>query len=103
VSELSLVEKILALFFDLHDVHRQAADHALMVPFADAALPILGSTELTVFKMRFSRPKDWVDIQAMFDAGSLDVGAITSTYGRIMGADDVALGRLHDLARAHGA
>ncbi len=42
------------LFFDLHEIHQQAADHVRRVPFAGTELPVLGSTELTVFKMMFS-------------------------------------------------
>ena len=91
------------LFFDLDDVHRQAAANARVVPFARTEIPILGSTELTVFKMRFSRSKDWVDIEAMLEADSVDVAAVEVAYARIMGADDAGLVRLHQLADAANA
>ncbi len=91
------------LFFDLHEIHQQAADHVRRVPFAGTELPVLGSTELTVFKMMFSRPKDWVDIEAMLEAESIDVAAVDAAYTLVMGPDDERLVRFHDLARAHGA
>jgi hypothetical protein len=91
------------LFFDQHDVHRQAADHTLTVPFADTELPVLGSTELTVFKMMYSRPQDWVDVEAMLDARTVDAESVRATYGRIMGADDPALERFDELARGYAA
>ena len=96
-------ETPLDLFFDLHRVHHQAAEHARIVPFADTELPVLGSTELTVFKMMFSRPKDWVDIEAMLEAGSVDTLAVDAAFGGIAGPDDEALVRFHDLARGYSA
>ncbi len=96
-------ETPLDLFFDLHEIHRQAAEHARTVPFANAEIAVLGSTELTVFKMMFSRSKDWVDIETMLDAGTVDVVAVSAAYSRIMGADDERLVRLHDLASRHNA
>ena len=86
------------LFFDLDAIHRQAADHARRVPFAGATIPVLGSTELTVFKMMHSRGKDWVDIEAMLEAHTVDVDAVTATFGRIMGTDHGALKRFVELA-----
>lgn len=91
------------LFFDLGAIHRQAAEHAIRVPFARAELPVLGSTELTVFKMMFARPKDWVDIETMLAADSVDVSAVIAAYSRIMSADDERLERLQELAGAAGA
>ena len=91
------------LFFDLHEIHQQAADHARTVPFAGSELPVLGSTELTVFKMMFPRPKDWVDIEAMLEAESIDVAAVDAAYTLVIRPDDERLVRFHDLARTHGA
>ncbi len=88
------------LFFDVDDVHREAARHVRVVPFAGTAIPVLGSTELTVFKMIFSRPKDWVDISAMLEAGTVDPEAVGAAFARIMGPELEALGRLHELADA---
>jgi hypothetical protein len=90
------------LFFDQHQIHADAARHAITVPFAGHEISILSSTELAVFKMMFSRSKDWVDIEAMIDAGSLDVSAAGAAFARIMGDNDVALDRLHELEQAQG-
>jgi hypothetical protein len=91
------------LFFDLHAIHDVAASHTVLVPFADSVLPILGSTELAVFKMMFSRPKDWVDIDSMLEARSLDVAAVSAAYRSVMGDDAERLERLHERARAADA
>ena len=86
------------VFFDVDEIHRQAAAHALVVPFADVELPVLDGNELTVFKMMFSRPKDWLDIEEMLRAGTVDVGAVSAAFERIMGPDHEALGRFRALA-----
>jgi len=49
--------------------------------------------------MMYSRGKDWVDIAAMLDAGTIDVDAAAAAFARIMGADHEALKRLRELAR----
>lgn len=90
----------LDLFFDVDDIHREAALHARTVPFADTEIPVLDGTELTVFKMMFARPKDWVDIREMLHAGTVDVPAVETAFARIMGRDHEALARLRELADA---
>jgi hypothetical protein len=87
------------LFFDVDELHRQAAAHIRTVPFADTHIPILGSTELTVFKMLFARPKDWLDIAEMLRAGVIDVTAVSETFARLPGADDESLQHFHELVR----
>src|SRR6185369_12564160 len=87
------------LFFDLHAIHDAAASHTVLVPFADSALPILGSTELAVFKMMYSRLQDWVDIDSMLEARSIDVVDVSVAYRSVMGDDTERLVRLHERAR----
>lgn len=85
------------LFFDVEEIHRDAAAHVRTVPFAGVSIPVLDGNELTVFKMMFSRPKDWIDIAEMIRAGTVDVDQAATAFGRIMGRDHEALGRLHGL------
>ncbi len=91
------------LFFDVDALHRQAAAHVRTVPFAGTHIPILGSTELTVFKMLFARPKDWLDIAEMLRAGVIDVGAVAAAFGCLPGADDKLLQRFHELVSEQSA
>ncbi|MEZ5170556.1 MAG: hypothetical protein R3A49_07400 [Acidimicrobiia bacterium] len=85
------------LFFDIDEIHQQASAHARIVPFAETTIPVLGSTELTVFKLMYSRPKDWVDIASMVHAGSVDTEAVSTAFARIMGPEHEALTRLDEL------
>lgn len=90
------------LFFDVDEIHQQAVEHIHAVPFADTHIPILGSTELVVFKMLFSRPKDWLDIAEMLRAGIVDVVAVSASFTRLPGGDDESLQRFQELVSEHG-
>jgi hypothetical protein len=87
------------LFFSVHAFHDGAALRALEVPFAGDQLPVLDASDLAVFKAFFDRPKDWVDLGEMFDAGSLDVERVVGTLAVHLGADDPRVARLLDLGR----
>lgn len=85
------------LFFDVGEIHRDAAAHARDVPFAGVTIPVLDGNELAVFKMMYSRPKDWLDIAEMIRAGTVDPHIVATAFARIMGPDHEAIARLHDL------
>lgn len=85
------------LFFDTLPIHAAAAEHRRDVPFAGTTVPVLGPTELAVFKAMFDRTRDWADIEAMLAAGTLDLGAVRDALGGLLGADDHRWRRL-DLA-----
>ena len=77
------------LFFAYDPFHDAAGAARRTVPFADSSIPILSPEHLIVCKVVFDRPKDWVDIDAMLDAGvALDVAEILRWVGRIAGDDD---------------
>jgi len=79
----------LDLFFAEHEFHMVVTDRALWVPMLDAEVPILSATDLTVFKARFDRPKDWVDIgeMASYGAPSLDLDEAARWVEEIVGDD----------------
>ena len=59
------------LFFSLSDAYDEVfARREWHSPLGEP-LPFLTAEDLTVFKLVFDRPKDWVDIEAMLQAGSL--------------------------------
>ena len=70
------------LFFAFDsDYFSVVASRVVRFPFADSKgtmhdLPFISAEDLTIFKIRFDRPKDWVDIQSMIDAGPLDADYI---------------------------
>jgi hypothetical protein len=77
------------LFFSYDPFHDAAARAVRRVPFADATIPILSAEHLTVCKVVFDRPKDWVDIAAMREAGThLDAVEILRWVQHSVGTDD---------------
>ena len=86
------------LFFDYVPLHGQAARHRRSVPFEGEQIPILGPVELAVFKIMFDRTRDWADVEAMHEAGTLDVAAVRRELERLVDAGDDRLARLDALA-----
>lgn len=77
------------LFFSYDAFHDAADRDAETVPFADVTIRILSASHLTVCKAVFDRPKDWVDIDAMLDAGAaIDAAEVMRWVGRICGDED---------------
>lgn len=87
------------VFFDVHDFHRQAASGARVVPFLDRAIPVLGCTELVVFKTMYNRTRDWADIEAMLEAGTVDRAEALRWVELLLGRDAPEAERLAGLCR----
>ncbi|MBI4729549.1 MAG: hypothetical protein HY775_08650 [Acidobacteria bacterium] len=87
------------LFFDTHAFHREAADGVVGVPFEGATIPVLGAEALIVFKAMFNRTRDWADIEAMLDAGSVDGHRALERLRSLLGESDPAVARLTALVR----
>jgi hypothetical protein len=85
------------LFFDYIPLHDEAARHRRTVPFEGEQIPILGPVELAAFKVMFDRTRDWADLEAMLEAGTLDVGAVRESVGELVEAGDPRLARLDSL------
>jgi len=90
------------LFFPQHAFHDEVAAEITTVPFAGTGIPIISATHLTVFKALFDRAKDWPDIQAMLQAGTVDVPRALAWVQTLLGADAPQLARLRELAVAAG-
>lgn len=86
----------LDLFFDYAPVHTDAARNRRTVPFADTRIPVLGPTELAVFKAMFDRTRDWADIEAMVAAQSVDLDAVREELRGMLAEDDPRFARLHE-------
>jgi hypothetical protein len=87
-------------FFGYHPFHDLVARRVHVVPFGETPMPFLECTDLTVFKTIFGRPRDWVDIDAMVAAGTVDAAEALHWIGELFGVDD---GRYQRLAAAFGA
>ena len=87
------------LFFTTHAFHDAAEIHVDRVPFAGVTIPVLGATELVVFKAFFDRTKDWADIEAVVEAGTADLHAAIGWLVDLLGGDDPRVERLRGLLR----
>ena len=87
------------LFFDYEPVHEQAARNSRMVPFQGTEIPVLGPVELLVFKVMFDRTRDWADVEAVLEAGTVDTGAVRTTLRKLLGDGDPRLERLAETER----
>ncbi|MCC5951402.1 MAG: hypothetical protein JJU45_04835 [Acidimicrobiia bacterium] len=83
------------LFFAYDAFHEAAERHAVVVPFADTTIAVLAPEHLTVCKVVFDRPRDWVDIEAMVALGTrIDLAEVLRWVGRICGDDDPRYDRI---------
>ena len=77
------------LFFAYDAFHDAAAAGRRLVPFAERTIPILSAEHLTVCKVVFNRPKDWVDIDAILAADTdIDAAEVFRWVARIAGDED---------------
>ena len=82
------------LFFAVSDFHHGVAERCVTVDFAGRKVRILCADDLAVFKAMFDRPKDWVDIDEMVAAGTLDRLTASRRLADVLGADDPRVDRL---------
>ena len=82
------------LFFPQHEFHREVAREIHTVPFLETAIPIISSTHLVVFKCLYNRARDWPDIDAMLQAGTVDSASALHWIARLLGDDSAAYRRL---------
>ena len=87
------------LFFSNLPIHDEAERHGRRVPFEGEEIPILGPLELGVFKVIFDRTRDWADIEAMLEAGTLDVDALRERVTELVGDGDPRLARIDEAVR----
>ncbi len=75
------------LFLSVLPFHDHVAAHVRVVPFEGRTIPVLGCTGLAVFKAMFDRPRDWVDIEAMLEARTVDLGEARRWVVEMVGED----------------
>jgi hypothetical protein len=85
------------VFFNTTEFHARAGERARWEPFLGEDLPFLACRDLAVFKAVFNRTKDWADLEAMAEAGALDVEAVLGVLVRYLGGDDERVARLRAL------
>ena len=82
------------LFFVASDFHHDVGERCRQVPFAGRSVTILCAEDLAVFKALFDRPKDWVDIDAMAGAGTLNRAVASNRLAQIVGDREPRVDRL---------
>ena len=85
------------LFFNTTEYHARVGSRARFEPLGGTDLPFLSCSDLAVFKAFFNRTKDWADLEAMAEVGSLDVEAVLGVLVHYLGADDERIARLRAL------
>ena len=86
------------LFFNTTPFHEAVGERVRWEPFAGRELPFLSCQDLAVFKVFFNRTKDWADLEAMDDAGTLDIEHVLGVVVHYLGADDDRIERLRAVA-----
>ena len=90
-------ETPLDVFANTTAFHEEVGGRVRHEDFAGERVPFLDCRDLAVFKAFFDRTKDWADLEAMAEAGSLDVDAVVGVLARHLGADDPRIERLLQL------
>lgn len=86
------------IFLNTTGFHVQAAQRVRNETFMGRELPFLSCYDLAVFKAFFNRTRDWADLEAMQDAGTLDCNAVTAQLIGMLGMDDERIEKLQALA-----
>jgi hypothetical protein len=88
------------LFLSTVPLHDAAATRTRSVPFERGTIPVLAPTDLAVCKSLYGRGKDWVDIESMRDAGTIDVPEALRWVEEMLGRDHPNFTRLHEILTA---
>ena len=84
----------LDLFFNSTDFHDGLLPRIHWEDFAGKKLPFISCQDLAVFKVFFDRTKDWADLEAMHEAGTLDGRFVTDVIHQYLGDEESRLARL---------
>jgi hypothetical protein len=85
------------IFLNTTDFHVAAARRTHVERFGGYDVPFLGCSDLAVFKAFINRSKDWVDLEEMVAAGTLDGDRVLGVLVRYLGGDDERIERLRRL------
>lgn len=85
------------VFLSTTPFHDEVSRRVRWEPFGGVQMPFLACEDLAVFKAFFDRTKDWADLEAMRDAGTLDVPAVVGVLATYLGGDDPRIARLLSL------
>ena len=92
----------LDLFLNTTDYHESVAGRVRWEVFVGEQIPFLSCLDVAVFKTFFNRTKDWADIEAMHEVGTLDAPAVKAVISEYLGADDERIRQLSRLVENRG-
>ena len=87
----------LDLFFNSTDYHSGLLERIHWEDFAETKIPFISCQDLAVFKVFFDRTKDWADLEAMHEAGTLDGRFVTDVIHKYLGNEEPRLARLAEI------
>jgi hypothetical protein len=82
------------LFLSTTAFHREVESRLRVERFAEADIPFLSCDDLAVFKAFFNRSRDWVDLEEMHAAGTIDVAQVVTVLSTYLGPTDDRIARL---------
>ena len=82
------------VFFNTSPFHDEVARRVRVQYFGGSWIPFLACGDLAVFKAFFDRPQDWVDLENMVAAKTVEAGVVADTLARHVGTDDPRVNRL---------
>jgi hypothetical protein len=85
------------VFLDTTDFHRAAAKRCRTEVFGGTDVPFLGCGDLAVFKAFFDRTKDWADLEAMAEIGTLDIDRLVGVLVDHLGPTDHRIAKVQAL------
>ncbi|NKC14583.1 MAG: hypothetical protein GKR94_21100 [Gammaproteobacteria bacterium] len=97
-SRLWWQETPVDIFLNSTPYHDQLLDRISWEPFEGAQLPFLSCVDLAVFKAFFNRLKDRADLEAMREAGTLDVAAVAAILCQYLRSDDERIASLYKIS-----
>lgn len=80
------------------EFHAEAGERVRCNTVEGVSLPFLDCGDLAVFKAFLDRSKDWVDIEEMLRAGTIDTAWVLGTLVEHLGGGDERVERLRSLA-----
>jgi hypothetical protein len=84
------------IFLNVLPFHDEVATKVRSVVLAGRTIPVLDCSALTIFKAMFDRGKDWIDIEAMVEHGSIDVKRTAARIEELDGSDSHRAKRLRE-------
>jgi len=82
------------LFLNTLKLHRHMSRRIRFEEFGSTAVPFLACRDIAVLKAFFNRTKDWADLEAMVEAGTINVPQVMATIIEYLGQDDERVAKL---------